>query len=61
MFNKGMLLNLGYQEAVNSTHTDCLVLHDVDLVPVNSRNPYTCGTYPRHLPGHIHDQKTDTS
>lgn len=51
VFNRAMLFNVGYSEAVNLSDTkwDCLVFHDVDLLPEDDRNLYTCPDQPRHM------------
>ena len=55
-----MLMNLGYEAAVNSsqtdTHPDCIVFQDVDVVPVDNRNPYICGDTPHHLVTQLNNQ-----
>ena len=48
-FNRGMLMNVGVREALKQHTFDCLVLHDVDLLPENDRNLYTCSNSPRHM------------
>ena len=47
-FNRGKLLNIGVAEAAADS-ADCVVLHDVDLLPENLGNLYGCGARPRHL------------
>jgi hypothetical protein len=42
-FNRGMLMNIGYVEALKTKQTfDCFYLHDVDLVPEDDRHSYAC-------------------
>ncbi|XP_036015930.1 beta-1,4-galactosyltransferase 4 isoform X2 [Mus musculus] len=48
-FNRAKLLNVGYLEALKEENWDCFVFHDVDLVPENDFNLYTCGDQPKHL------------
>ncbi|XP_033746278.1 beta-1,4-N-acetylgalactosaminyltransferase bre-4-like [Pecten maximus] len=48
-FNRGLLMNIGYTEAIKSYNYSCFVFHDVDLVPENDRIYYGCGQNPRHL------------
>lgn len=49
-FNRAMLLNIGYLEAKKIKEFDCFIFHDVDLLPLNDRNFYTCSKdNPRHL------------
>ncbi|KAI4902494.1 hypothetical protein NFI96_014847, partial [Prochilodus magdalenae] len=49
MFNRAKLLNVGYLEALKDYSWDCFIFHDVDLVPENDRNLYTCEEQPKHL------------
>ncbi|KAL4233725.1 Beta-1 [Mactra antiquata] len=48
-FNKGRLMNVGFMEAWKLCNFDCVIFHDVDLLPENDRNMYTCGNHPRHM------------
>ncbi|XP_050738620.1 beta-1,4-N-acetylgalactosaminyltransferase bre-4-like isoform X5 [Eriocheir sinensis] len=48
-FNRGMLMNVGFTEALQQFPYDCILLHDVDLVPEDDRNLYTCPQPPRHM------------
>ena len=51
-FNRAALMNVGYVETVkNFGHYDCLVFHDVDLLPEDDRNAYTCpsGSRAKHI------------
>jgi hypothetical protein len=49
-FNRGKLLNIGFLEAERLEPAPaCIVLHDVDLVPVGPAVPYTCLHRPLHL------------
>jgi len=48
-FNRAMLLNVGFVEASKMCDWDCVVFHDVDLLPEDDRNLYTCPQQPRHL------------
>ncbi|XP_057380629.1 beta-1,4-galactosyltransferase 4-like [Daphnia carinata] len=41
-FNRGMLLNIGFKEAMKQGSFQCFIFHDVDLLPEDDRNPYTC-------------------
>ena len=51
-FNKGSLINIGFLEAENIYHNklpgqdtayfDCVVVHDIDLLPIVSANSYDC-------------------
>lgn len=49
-FNRAKLLNVGVREAMKDEEWDCLVLHDIDLVPENDYNLYICDEYyPKHM------------
>lgn len=49
-FNKGLLMNAAFAEAEQSLGFDCIVLHDVDMLPENDQNLYKCGERgPVHL------------
>ncbi|KAI1902689.1 hypothetical protein AGOR_G00018600 [Albula goreensis] len=48
-FNRAKLLNVGYLEALKDHSWDCFIFHDVDLVPENDNNLYTCEQQPKHL------------
>ncbi|XP_069142067.1 beta-1,4-N-acetylgalactosaminyltransferase bre-4-like isoform X2 [Argopecten irradians] len=48
-FNRGLLMNIGYKEAIKSFNYSCFVFHDVDLIPEDDRIYYGCGEKPRHL------------
>lgn len=47
-FNRAKMLNVGANEAIKSNFP-CLILHDVDLFPLNSGNIYACTKKPRHM------------
>ncbi|XP_046896952.1 beta-1,4-galactosyltransferase 5 [Hypomesus transpacificus] len=48
-FNRAMLFNVGFKEAMKDMDWDCLVFHDVDHLMENDRNYYGCGEMPRHF------------
>uniref|UniRef100_A0A8C3PW62 Beta-1,4-galactosyltransferase n=1 Tax=Chrysolophus pictus TaxID=9089 RepID=A0A8C3PW62_CHRPC len=49
-FNRAKLLNVGVKEALKDEEWDCLFLHDVDLIPENDHNLYTCDPWnPKHV------------
>lgn len=48
-FNRAKLLNVGYLEALGSYDYQCFIFHDVDLIPEDDRNLYTCPEQPRHM------------
>lgn len=48
-FNRAMLFNVGFKEAMKDSFWDCVIFHDVDHLPENDRNYYGCGEMPRHF------------
>nr|XP_038953012.1 beta-1,4-galactosyltransferase 6 isoform X1 [Rattus norvegicus] len=48
-FNRAMLFNVGFKEAMKDRAWDCVIFHDVDHLPENDRNYYGCGEMPRHF------------
>ncbi|CAH1792912.1 unnamed protein product, partial [Owenia fusiformis] len=52
-FNRGMLFNIGYKEALSLSDGNqaplCLILHDVDLLLENDRLIYECSQNPTHF------------
>ncbi|XP_041479655.1 beta-1,4-galactosyltransferase 6-like [Lytechinus variegatus] len=48
-FNRAMLLNVGFLEALKLTRYDCYVFHDVDHLALNANNYYGCDSMPRHF------------
>ena len=48
-FNKGVLMNAGVREALREADYHCFVFHDVDLIPEDDRNLYSCPISPRHM------------
>ena len=53
LFNKAMLMNAGYSVAKQLRKFDCVIFHDVDLLPVDDRNFYTCSPTPLHVAAYI--------
>uniref|UniRef100_H2ZY94 N-acetyllactosamine synthase n=1 Tax=Latimeria chalumnae TaxID=7897 RepID=H2ZY94_LATCH len=47
-FNRAKLLNVGFKEAMKEEDWNCMFFHDVDLIPEDDRNVYTCDRYPKH-------------
>lgn len=42
-FNRGMLMNIGFKEVqLFEEKYQCLILHDVDMLPEHDGNPYAC-------------------
>jgi beta-1,4-galactosyltransferase 1 len=50
-FNRGLLMNIGYLQSLNISDNkwDCFMFHDVDLIPEDERNIYSCPEAPRHM------------
>eukprot|EP00088_Acartia_fossae_P012557 TRINITY_DN16472_c0_g1_i10.p1 TRINITY_DN16472_c0_g1~~TRINITY_DN16472_c0_g1_i10.p1 ORF type:complete len:367 (-),score=51.58 TRINITY_DN16472_c0_g1_i10:446-1546(-) len=48
-FNRAMLMNVGAAEAIKQYDYQCFIFHDVDLMPEDDRNLYTCPIQPRHM------------
>ena len=49
MFNKAALMNAGFLEAKKLFKFDCVIFHDVDMIPEDDRNMYSCMNAPRHI------------
>lgn len=50
MLNKAALYNVGFVEAMKIQDWDCIIFHDIDMVPMDERNYYDCPRInPRHL------------
>ncbi|XP_023946988.2 beta-1,4-galactosyltransferase 1 [Bicyclus anynana] len=47
-FNRAKLINIGARAAMQAGYP-CLVLHDVDLLPLKLANIYACTELPRHM------------
>lgn len=47
-FNRAKMINFGARFAIDANYT-CLILHDVDLIPLASGNLYGCSRRPRHM------------
>ncbi|KAI0218404.1 Beta-1,4-N-acetylgalactosaminyltransferase bre-4 [Lamellibrachia satsuma] len=48
-FNKARIMNIGFMEALKLYDFQCFIFHDVDLVPEDDRNMYSCPVQPRHM------------
>ncbi|XP_046560114.1 beta-1,4-galactosyltransferase 4-like [Haliotis rubra] len=48
-FNRALLMNIGFVEALKTNNFTCFIFHDVDLLPVTDHNLYRCGATPRHM------------
>ena len=42
-------MNIGFTEALKIGDYDNFVFHDVDSIPLDTRNIYACPNAPRHL------------
>ena len=49
LFNRAALMNVGFVEALKMNDWDCFIFHDIDLLPMDDRNLYTCPDQPRHM------------
>ena len=41
-FNRALLINIGFLEANKEEEWECFIFHDVDMLPENTQNIYTC-------------------
>ena len=49
-FNRAKLLNIGAGHVADTCpECDCLIFHDVDLIPITWDNLYACLDTPRHM------------
>ncbi|XP_037945433.1 beta-1,4-N-acetylgalactosaminyltransferase bre-4 isoform X2 [Teleopsis dalmanni] len=48
-FNRAAMMNIGFLEALKIYPWDCFIFHDVDLLPLDERNIYSCPRQPRHM------------
>ncbi|KAJ1362755.1 hypothetical protein KIN20_022423 [Parelaphostrongylus tenuis] len=48
-FNRAKLMNVGFAEGIKLYMWECFIFHDVDLLPEDDRNLYSCPTIPRHM------------
>ena len=52
IFNKASLMNVGFKYAMEEHQPDCVIFHDVDMIPEDGRHFYTCRDNPLHLGAH---------
>ncbi|UJR38241.1 hypothetical protein I4U23_030914 [Adineta vaga] len=48
-FNRALLFNIGFRETLKQYPWQCFIFHDVDLIPEDDRNIYSCPPEPRHM------------
>ena len=48
-FNRAMLINVGFKEALLEYDWPCFVFTDVDHLPEDNRNLYRCEAVPKHM------------
>ncbi|XP_078526833.1 beta-1,4-galactosyltransferase 1-like [Lissotriton helveticus] len=48
-FNRAKLMNVGFNEAQKEYDYNCFVFSDIDIIPMDDRNLYQCGSNPRHM------------
>lgn len=48
-FQRGVLMNIGFLEALKHQYYDCFIFHDMDIIPMNIRNKYECAKYPKQM------------
>ena len=42
-------MNVGFNQAMKADNFTCVIFHDVDLIPEDARNDYSCPSSPRHM------------
>ncbi len=50
-------MNIGFLEACEQFVMDCVIFHDVDMIPEDDRNFYTCVNSPRHVAPYVNKFK----
>ena len=48
-FNRAALMNVGFKESLKDFNWACFIFHDVDHLPEDTRNLYSCSDQPRHM------------
>jgi len=48
-FNRAALFNVGFKESLKDFNWTCFIFHDVDHLPEDPRNLYSCPDQPRHM------------
>ena len=44
-----MMRNVGAKFVIETEKIECLIFHDVDLLPENDKNMYICEDRPKHI------------
>ncbi|XP_026756310.1 beta-1,4-N-acetylgalactosaminyltransferase bre-4-like [Galleria mellonella] len=54
-FNRAKLMNVGFMESQKQKAGgwECFIFHDIDLLPLDLRNMYSCPRQPRHMSASI--------
>ncbi|CAG9788597.1 unnamed protein product [Diatraea saccharalis] len=54
-FNRAKLMNVGFMESqkLKAGGWQCFIFHDIDLLPLDLRNMYSCPRQPRHMSASI--------
>ncbi|CAH0400790.1 unnamed protein product [Chilo suppressalis] len=54
-FNRAKLMNVGFVESqkLKAGGWQCFIFHDIDLLPLDLRNMYSCPRQPRHMSASI--------
>uniref|UniRef100_A0A224Z9I2 Beta-1,4-N-acetylgalactosaminyltransferase n=1 Tax=Rhipicephalus zambeziensis TaxID=60191 RepID=A0A224Z9I2_9ACAR len=55
-FNRAKLFNVGYVEATALYDYQCFIFHDMDMIPIDDRNVYTCPEKPRHMSVNVNNK-----
>ncbi|XP_037513471.1 beta-1,4-N-acetylgalactosaminyltransferase bre-4 [Rhipicephalus sanguineus] len=55
-FNRAKLFNVGFVEATALYDYQCFIFHDVDMIPIDDRNVYTCPEKPRHMSVNVNNK-----
>ncbi|BFZ14004.1 hypothetical protein BsWGS_17043 [Bradybaena similaris] len=56
-FNRGFLLNIGFLESQKVGKFDCVILHDVDMIPTHDSCLYRCEDNPKHFISSINSNR----
>lgn len=52
---------MGYKEVNKMKRFECIIFHDVDLLPMNLEIQYGCPTLPRHMSAFVNDTEIKKS